>query len=349
MTRIELPRERKVGHLTLLREARSITSKEFNALSMEERLEIIRRAQGMQKYNLLIEAGDFAELVPRLPAQEVYLLIKELGFEAAAELFPRLSAFQLTACLDLDGWRGDLMDGAAVFPWLASLLDRSEEETLRLLESLDFSLVVLLFKTFVTVIAGPEDIEDEDARIEALRRDGGYALDFGDPEQAKVVGALLGLLLRQDGQFFSRLLEAVRHETQATLEADVYQQRRGRLEDLGFSDPFEALAVYGWLDPAAFDPAAERKLPPEPVEERATPPSFLLAAARPRDLLAEVLAAGLLPAELWELAFLVNKVLIADRVDVGDADAVQPAPEEVSPTLNLALEVLSGDDAGRAR
>ena len=44
MADIELPKQKKVGHLTLLRESRSITAKEFNLLSPEERMEIIRRS-----------------------------------------------------------------------------------------------------------------------------------------------------------------------------------------------------------------------------------------------------------------------------------------------------------------
>jgi hypothetical protein len=349
MTRIELPRERKVGHLTLIREARSITPKEFNALRAEERLEMIRHAQGRQKYNLMLEAGDFGELIWRLPAQDIYLLIKELGFEAVAELLPHLSVPQFTACLDLDGWQGDVLDAVAVFPWLASLLERSEEEIVRLLEDLDFPLLVLVFRTFVTVTAGPDDIEDEEVRIEATQHDGGYVLDFRDSEQAKVVGALLGLVFRQDREFFTFLMEAMRHESQAILEEDVYQQRRGRLEDLGFPDPFSALAVYSWLDPDTFTPAVVRKLAPEPAEEEVIPPGFLLAAGRSRDLFAEVLGEGLAPAELWELTFLINKVLIADRVDVGDAEVVQQSAEEVYHTLSLALEFLAGDDVTRAR
>ena len=76
---IELPTEKRVGPLKLLREPRRITTREFNALSSEERLGIIRRSHGRQRYNLLIEAVDAEALLQRMAAQEVYLLIKELG------------------------------------------------------------------------------------------------------------------------------------------------------------------------------------------------------------------------------------------------------------------------------
>ncbi|HKK00746.1 MAG TPA: DUF6178 family protein, partial [Desulfuromonadales bacterium] len=276
MTRIDLPPERKVGHLTLIREARSISPKEFNALSRDERLEIIRRAHGKQKYDLIIEACDFDELISRLPAQEVYLLVKELGFEAVPDLLAQMSAFQITACLDLDAWQGDSLDAKSVLPWLVPLLARPDEEAARSLYDLDFPLLVMALKSLMTVTAGPEDIEDEDARIEAIRRDGGYAVEFPDPEDAKAIGALLALLFRQDEGFFHQLLEAVRYESRALLEEEVYQQRCRRLEDLGFPGPFEALSVYRWLDPQTFDPRSEQKVEFAPGEEGVTPPGFLL-------------------------------------------------------------------------
>ena len=101
MARIELPREKKVKHLTLLREPRRLTPKEFNALAYAERLEMVRLAHGRQKYDLLIEAKDAEELVRRLPAQELFLLFKELGVEDIPELLPLVTCEQFTTFLDL--------------------------------------------------------------------------------------------------------------------------------------------------------------------------------------------------------------------------------------------------------
>ena len=49
MNRIKLPQKKTVKHLTLLRDPRTITSREFNALSQVERLEMVRAAQGRRK------------------------------------------------------------------------------------------------------------------------------------------------------------------------------------------------------------------------------------------------------------------------------------------------------------
>ncbi len=346
MSRIELPGDKQVGHLKLLREPRRITAKEFNALSASERLDIIRRATGSQKYNLLIEADDAEALVQRMAAQEVYLLIKELGDQDSTELVPMASIDQFTTFIDLDCWQADLFNGATALNWLALLAEGGEAKVMQAYRQLDFQLLVMMIKKQINVLAGPEDIEDDDVRIEAMHRDCGYEIEYRDSENAKTVGALLDILLRADNEFYQHLLESVRWEQESLLEEEVYESRRGRLLDRGFPDPFEALAVYAWLDPDGFVPENRKMgiLPGENVE----PPGFYLTAARPKDLLAEILSGGIREEVAWELTYLVNKVVIADRIDVGDVLQMQGATEDVYRYLNMALEHLSGGDLRKA-
>jgi hypothetical protein len=347
MARIDLPREKKVKHLTLLREPRRLTGKEFNALAFAERLEMVRSAHGRQKYDLLIEAQDAEELVRRLPAQELFILFKEMGAEDVPELLPLVTEEQFTTFLDLDCWQGDLLDGDQALYWLTQLLEAGEEASLRMAVGIDFGLLVLTVKKFITITAAPGDLLDEDAVAER-RFDGVYDVDYRDAESAKIVGAFLDLIFRRERDFYLQLMEAVRWEPEVTLEEEVYGARRDRLLDHGFPDPFEALGVYAWLDPDSFDPAQQRKLPLQPGEAGVEAPAFAIAAARPKDLLAEILAGGLDHDSCWELTFLINKVMSAERVDVGESSQVRATTEEVYRYLNLSLEHLSGGDLGTA-
>ena len=52
-------------------------------------------------------------------------------------------------------------------------------------------------------------------------------------------------------------------------------------------------------------------------------PGAVLQLARPGGVLAEVLADGVDDKTSWELACLVNKVLMAEQVDLGELDQVQ--------------------------
>lgn len=348
MSKIKLPSEKKVKHLRLLREPRTLSPREFNALSFDERLAMVRGAQGRQKYNLLIEAADAERLIRRLPAQEVYLLLKELGTEEVPDILALVTPEQFTTFLDLDCWQRDLLEGKSALRWLALLLEGGDEEKiLRTAQETDFSLLALLLKKFVTVTRGPEDFLDEDASS-ARGLEGVYDVEFRDPESAKLVGACLDILFRRERDFYIRVMEAIRWEQEAILEEEAYQGRVGRLLDHGFPDPAEARLVYAYLAPDSFDPGQFSKLPMAPAEEGVEAPAFVLSVPAGGNLLAEVLAGGIDLNSAWELTFLLNKVVSANRVDPGESEQVREAVGEVHRYLNLALEHLAGGDAARA-
>ncbi|MBE0596434.1 MAG: hypothetical protein IH614_04110 [Desulfuromonadales bacterium] len=346
MTEFDLPRERKVGHLTLLRPPRTLTSREFNLLPFADRLAVVRGVSGRTKYQLLLDAHDGERLVRCLPAQEIYLLIKELGLVEVTELLPLVDSEQLTTFLDLDCWRGDLFDGNVALEWLIVLAEAGEERILQALEEIDFELITLIFQRLVTVVRAPEDLEEND-RLEASQRDGGYELDYPEAETAKQVAALLDVLYRRDPEMFVRLLTAVRWEQGVMFEEENYGRRNLRLQELGFPDPDEAPRVYAWLDPARFDPAECRRQGLAVIPD-SDAPAFLLTPGIRGSLLAEVLAGGIDTETAWELTFLLNRVMTADRVDVGSFDQVQEAIGEVYQTLNLALEHQCGSNVDKA-
>lgn len=324
-----------------------ITSSQFAALSRNEQLDVLRRAGSRQKVRLLIDAADGEELLALLPPQDLYLLARELGPDQIPELLGMASAEQWTALFDFDCWDDDRFDAGVVRTWLATLLDGEEHRVAEILLGLNFELLVLILYREVQVISGPEDIADETERGEVLRRDGGYILEYRDDEGAKLFGALLDVLFRHHADFFRYLLEAIRSEGESLLEESVYQQRGERLVDQGFPAPDEAQVVYAWLDPESFAVGAERKVPLGGSESGAVP-GAVLQLAHPGGLLAAVLERGVDAATSWELACLINKVLMADRVDLGEFDQVREAVDRTFAILNLALEYLAGSDAEAA-
>jgi hypothetical protein len=127
----------------------------------------------------------------------------------------------------------------------------------------------------------------------------------------------------------------------------VYAERLGRLLDLGFPDPQQARAIYAWLDPAAMAAPAERKRPMALDEDGRLAPGFPLAAVPQGNLLNTLLAQGG-EASAWELAALVNKLLIADQVDIGNPEAVHACAADAARYLNLALEEIGGGELRQA-
>jgi hypothetical protein len=213
---------------------------------------------------------------------------------------------------------------------------------------MNFELLVLLLKKNVLILAGPEDVDD-DVRAEAMQRDGGYLIEYHNEDKAKLYGSLINLLFGNVPEFFRYLMETVRSETESMIEESVYQQRSGRLLDIGLCSAYEAQSVYAWLDPELFDPTGESKTSLG-ANDLQSAPSFALSLVPPAGVLAEVLAAGVSSEQSWEIACLVNKIAMADQVDFSDVDEMRGVIEKAFGILNLSLEIFAANDteiAGR--
>jgi len=319
------------------------------SLPFHKRRDLVRQASGPRKFDLIIDSPDAEKMVRALPPQEAYLLLRELGPDDASELVALSSTEQMTFYIDMDAWEDDRLEGERLDRLIEHLLDAGEEKVLRTLHEMDFELLVLLLKKRVTVIRGPEAYEDEDQKPEIIALTGGYDLEFNHPEQAKATAALLDVIARKDMEFYLRLLEGVRWEHESPLEEEVYRFRVGRLQDQGFPDPFEAMGVYAWIAPDNFDPKQHAKTSELFAEKGLAPPGFVLTNLQTPELLSKILVEGLDREVGWELTFLINKILTANRVDPGDSEEVEAAMKEAYRNINLALEHLSGGDLSAAQ
>lgn len=324
-----------------------LTVREFCSLSLSSQLEYLRRVDAGQKALLLLEMENGAELMACLPVQEAYLMFKTLGPDQVPELIALASPDQWQGFIDFECWTKDRTDPGRVRYWLTLLLEGDDEQVMANLQLISFELLILLVKKEVQVLAGPETIEDEDALAEAMQRDMGYQLAYRDEEGAKLFGSLLNRLFGAAPDFCRYLIEAVRAETESLIEESVYQQRGGRLLDLGFADPFEAQVVYAWLAPETFELPSRGKFTLGRVDEEPAP-GFMLTMTRPTGLLGEILDAGVDEETGWELACLINKVAMADRIDIGDIDQVQYVIRKTCGLVNLSLEFLAGTDVTAA-
>jgi hypothetical protein len=324
-----------------------VDSGDFSRLSSADQLDVLRCQDARQKIRLLIDAPNGAELMAQLSAQEVYLLAVEQGPEHLPELLSLATPEQWSGFIDLDCWNGDQFDSAKTHRWLIALLQSEEEAVFTALIEMNFEQLILIFKSEMEILSGPEADENDDARIDAVKRDGGYAISYHSENGAKLFGRLLDVLQSYKPEFFVYLLEAVRAETMGMLEENVYEQRTGRLQDMGIPDSFSARKIYSWINPEEYRQERPVKIAPGSCEGSA--PGFTLTLVRPKGLLAEVLAEGLDENLAWEMANVVNKAMMADRIEMGDMEQVGDVISKVDSYLNLALEWLAGDDVAVAR
>jgi len=347
MVKIELPERRKVKHLTLLRRSRTISAREFNALSFDERLQMVGQVPGAEKFKMIIEANDSERLVQALAPQEIYLLSRDLGMYDATDLLVMASPAQWTAFFDLDCWQIDFMDEKKSLSWLKVLVTAGEERIVQTAQKIPFILLSLIIKKLAVVVKAP-GMEDDDDLGDDVPRDLSYQLAYESEEISTIVEAFLNPLIARDESLYVRLLESIRWEPQATLEEEVYQERNQRLQGWGFPDPADVAAVYATIDPDQF--ALEDYLKPEGwLETDENAPCFPVVAARPGALLEELFSEGIDNEMRWELTFLVNRVMMADRIDIGDSEVVNNSMLRIYGYINIALETLCGSDIEKAR
>ncbi|MCW8859494.1 MAG: DUF6178 family protein [Deltaproteobacteria bacterium] len=345
MTKINLPTERQVGHLTLLRKNREISLPEFDVLTSSEQLNIIRQRQGKEKYDLLINAKNAAKLVPQLHPQEIYLTINELGPNDSKELLVLASPEQITLLLDLDCWENDSLSQTISLRWLELLLGTGEEKIRQLIRELDPEIMALFLKKHLTITRGIEVFFDDDAddakRLEAL-----YDIDYASEDAAKIIGALSKIWQEQEQESYLLVMEMIRSESLSVFEEEVYQVRNNRLHDLGIIPQYEARSLYAYLDPDNFSPGGKTDflLDADSLQS----PKALLAFAEPHNMLASILGAGVSHETVCELVFLVNRKMSADAIDFSAANQIHEALQTTYDTLNLALEFLAGTDEEKA-
>lgn len=287
----------------------------------------------------LLRPSDAPDLIPKLPADFLYRLVRRIGIEDCTELMALTSGEQVRTFLDLDAWNGDRMDVERLDPWLRSLMHAGLEVLVDRLLHLDDQLLswIVLRTAQIVVVEDPDSFDPPDEE-HVLTQDQRLCILF--PESAErdlPVKVFLDALMREKPEHCYNLLVSTGSALPTELEETAYRWRQGRLADLGFVDPIEALGIYSAPRP---DQIA--------LARRAVPQGFAgpdLARSMRSD---ERLAAGLAALDpetqrlvQQELAYVCNTALSADRVPLWDEAAQELVLRRVRAGLALGLDALS--------
>jgi hypothetical protein len=330
-----------------------VTEKPEKALARED-LDAARAAlaaaRGRKRLDVVLESRNPQALVRALPADELYLAVRDAGLGEAAVLVQLASAEQFKVFLDLDAWRGGAFEARRALPWLraaragAHLDPKASARWERKLATLDREVLHLVLGSTLRV----HDLEqDPDPEIHSDRfmrtPEGKHVVEFlVDGTEYLAVKGLLDDLFAEDPFQATRLLSSLRWDLPSELEETGLRWRTSRLADLGHPTLEEALS---WF---ARPPAT----PPRRAAAPERPPGFLLAALS-RDALLDRAIAALAPGERdgveGQMIAAANAVLVADSVDPADPEAVRAAFEAARGYLELGLDLLAGgDDSAKA-
>ncbi len=347
-----LPIDRARDLRELARRDRVAAAKAMAELPVEAQLALVCEAPVARRRKILDLLPAPEQVIPLLPEAEFVFTLKAIGQGEAAWILELATPEQITACLDLDVWRGTALDRAALDAWLAALAEVEDEALLRHLHAIDPELCVLWVQQHALVSMKPSDSEDPDFQPPEGARtlDGSfYLVARQENDDLAPLLRVLHALFQGDYWAYFRLLQGAIWEIPTETEEWALRWRTGRLEDLGFPPWDEAMAIYRHLR------AGERERLPEEAgvleADAWRLPVWVPSLPVGRDARHLVFRAI---AELGEeerrTAFhrfiaLANKVAVADRMDLADAASTPRAIEKAAVWVSRGIEHVAGANA----
>jgi hypothetical protein len=310
--------------------------------------EALAAVRGKQRLDVILSAEDPAAIVSALPADELWLTVRDIGLADAVELVQLATPEQFRTFLDLECWKGDEMEPRRALPWLrAARLGSGHDDDLaerwkQKRDALDLEVLELVLLDTVLVHDLEEDPDPEYASEHFMTMpDGRFALEFkATGTEYVAVRGLVDDLYAEDPFKAARFFSAMRWDLASDLSEEALRWRQARLSDLGYPTLEEALSWFARPPRAAATSAG--------APSRA--PGFFLQRI-PRGSLLERAAAALgeerrEQLEL-ELVAAANAVLVADSVDLDEIEAVRGAVDGARALVEIGLDALaSGGDPG---
>jgi len=310
----------------------------------------------MKRLDWIISQPDPAEFVGQLAPQELFYWMRDIGKEDAYILLEYANAEQMRALIDIDAWSKNDLLLPRWLEWLDLAVAVDVETAQRFLNAQEDETFLWIFTDGVEVLPADTDLDfipDDKALFHTpdamyvITTPRGHPLEERFPQ-------LLGLMWAADMRRARTLLQQVQFELKSANEEEMIRFRNVRLMELGFEPPIDALEVYSFEPPVAARNEVRAHLLEttprhtglgavlshqsfDPVLKGVTPPDLLRAAISGLPI-GDRLRVG------DGLAYLANKVFMAD---VGDLSRVEDLPEytrRAAGFTNLGLMYLSDED-----
>ncbi len=329
----------------------------LDGLPMDERVRAVMSFHGAERLALITLSGDARGLVQALPPPELWITIKEIGEEDSLDLIRMSAPAQLQHVFDLEWWHKLALDPLAAAYWIMVLNEAGPETTIEWFRQADEELLVAALSRYFNVYKTDPDNQGAEPWREfnnIWTLDDTYYLHFKDPNLAPTIETFLKAVRDEESMRYYALLDLVELAMTPELDEAAYRFRMARLADYGFIGYDEALEIYA--------PLADRELaelsanPARGVGALGLPrpaaSAYPLSLTEPPPLFARALAL-VADAAAWEdvqlaLGALVNRILIADNMDLQKLDSVRNALMKAHAFVEMGLERWSGGELARA-
>jgi len=290
--------------------------------------------------------------IRRLSVPHLFFGLKELEDQEILKLLPHITETQWTGILDLHLWSRDEMSTGAFMELERHITQAEDPVASKLLRGTDPELWELLLQRSLQIYGKVDNdqYEVEPAEGEWMETPDKEFLIIlpHEPEESRLLRALILRLYALDANYAASLIASCRARTAIEIEECAYQNRRRRVEDMGFQDYFEAIDIYTALPPDETLP--EKK--PELIREVSTLPARLTEQLEDSLLLFEALALITEPQEsqslVEELFFVCNKMLSADSASPADPTEIKTTIRKAVTGINLGLDTWASGNLQKA-
>lgn len=336
--------------LQLARHDRRAATEALAGLRPEQQMALVCEAPLARRSEILELMPTPEVVIPLIPDAELCFLVKAIGLHDSGWVLEHATNSQIVASVDLDAWSELLPDRELLSEWVAALAEAGEPTLLRSAQSLDPELLVLLLRERVTVIQKPaaDDAQSWEAPIGGHTVEGQfYLVPREEGDDIAPVLSLLDTLFRKDYWLYFRMLQGAIWELDPELEEWSLRWRTGRLEDLGFPPWDEAMRIYGFVRPdrRADIPESETALDIAQWDMPVWIPQ--LPAAEEHGYSVFRAAAALVDEErsafFYAFIALSNKIAVADRMPLGDAETTPRAIQKAAAVVSRGLDYIAGE------
>lgn len=323
-------------------------------LSVPEQVLNIMPLASDDQLELLTLAPNPRALVQALPAEQVYQLIKEVDEQGAVTVLSCATSEQIQFILDVEMWRGDMFEPKKAVDWLL-LLDQCEgSKIVEWFLTEEFEQKVMVLQSLI-IVYKDDEMTDSYAGVEDLDHftlDGIYDIFLKVPEAEPALNKAFKLLMAENQKTLYALLEAVIWYPVTQTVESAYRWRLARVGEKGIPEFSEAYEIYSRLDPDSLNlPAPSGQEFQDEKSQYPIAPYYPIIETDPSSFLGQCLAMLNDPRRFniicWELVYLANKVMVADRADASDLETRNEIMRKALGYINLGLELGAGQDIAK--
>lgn len=192
--------------------------------------------------------GDMqVEVLREIPTETLYLALKNADAQVVLWFFENAGPPQVQGLIDIDCWRGDHFVAERFEAYFKSISLLHPVKIAQYMRELDPEIIIRALLEYCDVVdvdlQNPPEVPEDQFM---LTPDSKYALILKTdrPDLREMLYLWLNKLSAADIELMRRHLEACKWEQISDLEEFSYQVKKGRLEEMGFVDVHEAMALY---------------------------------------------------------------------------------------------------------